>query len=246
MLSATLAKKDKSITATTSIADLCDLAVRGLVQMLDPQRQLFCFKLKKSACGLEREGISHRYTMMTLLGLHRLEATGQRAPLDIQAIFEALLRDTDWVTCAGDLGLLLWTCAEVAPDRLPEVCGRMKVKGALTRYSDGRDAYTTELGWFLAGIAHCILAGSDNESELVEEGLAAFQLLKRNCGTSGMFGHLEKDRTIRGSLRGRIGSFADQVYPIYAFSMFARACNNEEAKRIALRTARTVCQLQGP
>ncbi|HXM23693.1 MAG TPA: hypothetical protein VN948_20720 [Terriglobales bacterium] len=246
MLSATLANKDNSTTATASIAGLRDLAVQGLVQMLDPQSQLFCYKLRKSACGLEREGISHRYTMMTLLGLHRLEATGQPTHMDIQAILEALLRDTSWVTCAGDLGLLLWTCALVAPGRLTEVCGRLKVKGALNRYSDGRDVYTMELAWLLAGIAHCVLAGGDNESELVEQGMAVFHLLKLNCGATGICGHLAKGRTIRGFLRGRIGSFADQVYPIYAFSMFARACNNDEAKRMALQTARTICQLQGP
>jgi hypothetical protein len=247
MQSATLANnKDNYTSAATSIADLRDLSVKGLVRMLDPQSQLFCYRLWKSAGGLEREGISHRYTMMTVLGLHRLAATGEHIPLDIQAILEALLRDTSWVTSAGDLGLLLWTCAVVAPDRLREVCRSLKVKGALNRYSDGRAAYTMEVAWLLAGIAHCVLGGHDDESEIMEEGLAAFHLLKLNSGPTGICGHLAKGRTIQGLLRGRIGSFADQVYPIYAFSMFALACKNEEAKQMALRTARTICQLQGP
>jgi hypothetical protein len=103
-----------------------------------------------------------------------------------------------------------------------------------------------EVAWLLAGIAHCILARCENESELLEEGRFAYQLLKQNCGAEGIFGHLSTSRSMPGFLRGRIGSFADQVYPIYAFSMFGRACNNKEAKRMALQTARTICRLQGP
>jgi hypothetical protein len=246
MQPSTLTSLDSTSTAPTTIDGLCDLAARGLVPMLDPQSQLFCCRLKKSTRGLEREGISHRYTMMTLLGLHRFEATGQPSPVDINAVLEALVRDTSWVTCTGDFGLLLWVCAVISPGQLPEVCARLRAKGALDRYSSGRDARTMEVAWLLAGMAHCVLAGHDNISGLVEEGLAAFELLKLNCGASGVFRHLATGRSVRGLLRGRIGTFADQVYPIYALSMLAQACHNEEAKRMALQSARVICGLQGP
>lgn len=246
MQPSTLTSLDSASTVPTTVGGLCDLAARGLAQMLDPQSQLFCYRLKKSAQGLERESISHRYTMMTLLGLHRLEATGQPSPVDINAVLEALVRDTSWLTCTGDFGLLLWVCAVISPGRLPEVCARLRPKGALNRYSSGRDARTMEVAWLLAGMAHCVLAGHDNVSGLVEEGLAAFQLLKLNCGASGVFGHLARGRSIQGFLRGRIGTFADQVYPIYALSMLAKACHHEEAKRLALHSARVICGLQGP
>jgi hypothetical protein len=50
---------------------------------------------------------------------------------------------------------------------------------------------------------------------------------------------------VAGKLRGRIGSFADQVYPSYALSVFARAFNRKEALDPAIENAKAVCQLQG-
>src|SRR5262249_39945411 len=47
-------------------------------------------------------------------------------------------------------------------------------------------------------------------------------------------------------LRGRIGSFADQVYPACALSAFAKAFNNPQAKGMAVRTAQAICDRQGP
>ena len=46
-------------------------------------------------------------------------------------------------------------------------------------------------------------------------------------------------------MRGRIGSFADQVYPIYAFSQFAKAYQLDEPLRLALRCGNAICSLQG-
>ena len=232
-------------TSAVSPGDLVRLAAQGLPQMLDPQSQVFCYTLKKTPRGLEREGISHRYTMMTLLGLHRLEAAGQPSPVDIPRVLEALLRDTAWIQGAGDLGLLLWTCAEIAPDRLREVCGKLRPHGALDRFGDTRRGYTMEVAWFLAGVAHCLMVAPNDLSDLAPDGLAAMELLKQNCGVGGIFGHLATTKSLAGRLRGRIGSFADQVYPMYAFSKFA-TCGHDEARQMALRTAHTICQHQGP
>jgi hypothetical protein len=246
MLEVQAIKPESTGTAAVSLAELVALAARGLPQMLDPQSRLFCYKLKKTPNGLEREGISHRYTMMTLLGLHRLEAAGHRASVDIQSVLEALLRDTLWIKGAGDLGLLLWTCAEIAPNRLPEVFVRTHPAGALRRFADALQGYTMEVAWFLAGVAHCLAVAPDELADLAQDGLEAFQLLKHNCGAGGIFGHLAKNKSVAGRFRGRIGSFADQVYPIYALSKLARVFGEDEPRQMALRTARTICRHQGP
>jgi len=80
--------------------------------------------------------------MMTLLGLHRYERHGRRSPVAIAPILDTLLQDTRWIASAGDLGLLLWACAELAPERLPEVYEAVGAQGALARFSDGRQGYT--------------------------------------------------------------------------------------------------------
>jgi hypothetical protein len=55
---------------------LVSLAARGLVAMFDADKQLFCHRLLRTEQGLVREGLSPRYTIMTLLGLRELEMAG--------------------------------------------------------------------------------------------------------------------------------------------------------------------------
>jgi hypothetical protein len=78
---------------TLNIRRLNDLAFRGLTDMLDKDSGLFCYRLKRDGAGLAREGVSPRYTVMTLLGLHRLEMAGVPSPVGLQETFEILLKD---------------------------------------------------------------------------------------------------------------------------------------------------------
>src|SRR5271156_6506676 len=113
------------------IASLNRSVVTGLVSMFDPERKLFCHRLRQSENGLVREGISHRYTMIALLGLQRLRTAGVSISLDIPAILQVLIQDTRWLENIGDLGLLVWLCALVAPERLPDIDSRFDLKNAL-------------------------------------------------------------------------------------------------------------------
>src|SRR5208282_3928953 len=94
------------------VNELCDLAAAGLVQMFDSEQQLFCHTYTRTKDGMVRKGLSPRYTMMTLLGLQRYQASGRRSPVAIAPVLDRLLQDTSWLASAGDLGLILWTCAE--------------------------------------------------------------------------------------------------------------------------------------
>jgi hypothetical protein len=229
-----------------SVSELCDLAAAGLVPMLDPQSQIFCDIFNRTEKGMIRERLSPRYTMMTLLGLHRYERSGSRSPVAIAPVLEALLHDLSWIHSAGDLGLLLWTCAELVPERLAEVYQKVGAQGALARFPDGRQGRTMEVAWYLTGIASCYLAGHSDLPGLAEQANAARQILEGNCGNSGVYGHLSRSRSLAGYLRGRIGSFADQVYPTIAFSRLSQAIQDDRARHLALRTAERMCELQAP
>jgi len=225
---------------------LCDLAAGGLVAMLDPERQIFCDIYNRTEKGMSRERLSPRYTMMTLLGLHRYEGSGRLSPVPIAPVLDALLRDTGWISCAGDLGLLLWTCAELVPERLPEVYRGLGAQRALERFPDGQQGCTMEVAWYLTGIASCYLAGYADLPGLAEQAVTARHILERNCRASGIYGHLTRARHFTGDARARIGSFADQVYPTIAFARLSQALHDEKAMRMALRTAEKMCELQGP
>jgi len=241
----TLVVPDNAVAGALSIPELCELAASGLAPMLDPERQIFCHIYARTAGGMERHGLSPRYTMMTLLGLHRYERTGHTSPVPIHPVLDALLADTGWIEGAGDLGLLLWTCAEVAPERLPEIYRQTKANDALARFPDGRRGGTMEVAWYLTGLATCWLAGYSDLPGLADQALAARHVLNLNRGESEIYGHYSRSGSLASYLRARIGSFADQVYPTIAFARLARALDDEEARSMSLRTAQKMCELQG-
>ena len=235
-----------AITNAAKIRALNSLSVRGLVSMFDAQSQLFCNRMVRSKKGLKREGLSPRYTAMTLMGLHRGEAFGLRNPFNTEAILEGLLKDTKWLENIGDMGLLLWACALIAPERFEEVYRSLSVAAAIARCRQASKGYTMEMAWFLAGLAHGALAGQKCIPGLAGLAEKSYEIVRNNQGRNGIFGHRAAGNGIIGALRSRLGSFADQVYPIYAFSMFSSAFGHEEALKRAQVCAETICSTQGP
>ena len=228
------------------VPEICALAANGLVAMLDPVKQLFCYRLNQTPQGPVREGLSHRYTVMSLLGLHRLEAGGRRSlPVDTRRVFDALHADLAWADNIGDLGLLLWLCGLTRPEHLEKIYSDLDVKGALARFPGAGKGVTMELAWFLSGLAHAALAGGYNLPGLPALTAKTFSLLTANQGKHGTFGHLAGGGSVIGALRGRIGSFADQVYPIYALAKFGEAFQNRTALESAQRCAEAICRAQG-
>ena len=244
-LSSSLSSVSKRSDVSPNIGELKSLAARGLVSMFDGERQQFCHRLVRMERGLVREGLSPRYTIMTLLGLRAFEQSGANTSFDTQAIYEAFARDTGWIQGAGDLGLMAWLTAELAPDQLGRFFQQANLETALERYSDARQSRTTELAWFLAGLAHAAMESEKTASQVRDLAVAAYQRLKQNQGKHGFFGHLAENKSLSGVLRGRIGSFADQIYPIYALSKYATAFHVEEALGPALHCASAICAKQG-
>jgi hypothetical protein len=232
--------------ARRTVHQLKALAVSGLERMFDPERQLFCWRLNRTDRGLVREGISRRYTLIALLGLHQLEASGTVSPIAVRPVLDGLLSDTDWIDNLGDLGLLLWLCSLEDPQWLTEGEYRLEIENAIYRFRDGRQNKTMELAWFLAGLSHMGLASPERWFDLRDAAVETYRRLRTNQGDSGIFGHIGTAGSIAGRFRGRIGSFADQVYPIYAIAKFVQAYHVAKATESALDCALTLCQAQGP
>jgi len=228
------------------IRELNTLAIKGLAPMFDDRRMLFCNRLIRTDKGLEREGLSARYTLMTLMGLNRGERFGLRNPFDSQAILNGLLKNRTWLDNIGDLGLLLWTCALVSPDRFDEVYRNLDVPEAMGFYRDARAGNTMEMAWFLAGLAHGAFAGHRRIPGLADLAMKSFEAARKNQRRNGIFAHLTSGRGMTRAYRSRLGSFADQVYPIYAFSKFGSAFGHDEALKHAKDCADTICAAQGP
>lgn len=227
------------------IQELISLATRGLVRMFDPATRLFCHRLLRTKEGLVREGLSPRYTIMTLLGLRELELSGTESPFDIRAIYESLLRNTNWIHGAGDLGLLIWLTAAFDPSQLEDLLSRFDCETALDRFSDLREARTMELAWFLTGLAHAAEASPKLAGTLTDLCVETYHRIEENQGEYGLFGHMSTRNSLTGRLRGRIGSFADQIYPVYAMSKFAQVFQVEDPLGPAMECATAICGAQG-
>lgn len=227
------------------VRELLSLAVRGLVPMFDEDRQLFCHRLVLTDHGLVREGVSPRYTIMTLLGLRELELSGMDSPFNAQGIYASLMRDTSWVKGVGDLGLLIWLVATFDPGRLDNWFSTFDFEITLDRYSDAKEARTMELAWFLAGLAHAAKTSTKLTSALTDLSVETYHRIEENQGEHGFFGHLSTKNSLTGRVRGWIGSFADQIYPIYAISKFAQIFQVEDPLGPALDCATAICGAQG-
>jgi hypothetical protein len=213
--------------------------------MFDSNRQLFCHRLVVKEDGLVPIGLSRRYTAITLLGLHEFALAGGRFSFRTQSIYNAIIGNTAWVHSIGDLGLLIWVTSALAPEELERRFPPSDLKRALNQYSDARKGSTMELAWFLAGLANAGLASPSLVPQLTEVAFATYHRLKENQGNSGLFGHLARAKSVSGFIRGNVGSFADQIYPVYAMSKFATTFNLKEPVQIALRCAQALCSTQG-
>lgn len=228
-----------------NVRELLSLATRGLVAMFDRGKQLFCHRLLATDQGVVREGLSPRYTIMTLLGLRELELAGIDSPFDTEAIYASFTRDTNWIRGIGDLGLLIWLTATFDPGRLADLFSRFDCETAPDRYLDAQKARTMELAWFLTGLAHAAETSPRLVSALTDLSVGTYHRIEENQGEYGLFGHLNTKNSLAGRLRGRIGSFADQIYPIYAMSKFAKVFQVEDPLGPALECATAICGAQG-
>jgi hypothetical protein len=104
------------------VRDLSAMSVIGLRKMFISERGVFCQRLIDTRSGVAAEGLSPRYTTMTLLGLRRYQECGHASGFSLVDLTVGLVRETDWLEGIGDLGLLLWACAEIAPGFLSDCC----------------------------------------------------------------------------------------------------------------------------
>jgi hypothetical protein len=102
------------------------------------------------------------------------------------------------------------------------------------------------MAWLLTGLAHVALAGKSGISGIKELAERTYQALVKNQGKGGFFGHLAASGSTAGKLRGWMGSFADQVYPILAFTRYSQAFQVPGALERALQCGQGICRAQGP
>ena len=180
------------------------------------------------------EGHSLRYTAIVALGLGRQPKEIQRDVLGGPDAAELAISCLTFAAASSDPGAMaisLWAAGEVAGVTDDALATRLL--DAIRRPSIA----TVDCSW--AVVAGLAMPEGDTASRLVAEGAAT---LKANQGPMGTFPHALPRS---GGLRGHVGSFADQIYPIQALVRVAARTGDAAALEGAETTARRLVDLQG-
>jgi hypothetical protein len=212
--------------------------------MLDRGKKLFCHRMKLENGLLVRDGDSDRYTLITLLGLNKVRLARGTDPFAVDSLLSSRIEKSNSIDCAGDAGLLLWLTAAAQPDRMADVLDMLGPGTLLNRYADGRTRKTTELSWLLTGLSYAKMSAHKPLAFAEQLARDTWRHIRANYSGVGIFRH-EGDNSLAGKIRGHIGAFSDQVYPIYALSAYSKAFGDEEAAQIAKACADRICRLQG-
>jgi hypothetical protein len=185
--------------------------------------------------SLEPEGHSVRYTAIAALGLGRQPEHVQREVLGGATAAEvaiSCLTLAESTTDAGAHALALWAAGEVAGTTDTALAARLL--DAVRRPS----LPTVDCAW--AVVAGLAMPEGGTGMRLAEEGVAR---IRSEQGPKATFPH---ESPPSGGLRGHVGSFADQIYPVQAFVRFAARTGDDQAMAAAEATARRLVDLQGP
>jgi hypothetical protein len=224
---------------------LVELSLKGLPYMWNEQAGLFCeIRMRKQNGVLVNCGLSVRYTLITLIGLHRTKAAGKAVSFDINAIAMPFINNVGLLDNLGDIGLLIWLSAQAFPEYLEKILSQIPLDTICNQYREGRDAKTMELSWLLTGLSYAAFASPVIKNTVQKTARALFEIIKNNYGGKGIFGHCNGKNRLN-KFRCRMGSFADQVYPAYAFAAFSRAFDSKQASDVALACVKQICALQG-
>ena len=178
---------------------------------------LFCQKLRGAAPGrLEREGVSARYSIIALIGIGAVFGAEGVQDDAWRASLERLsqLLDGDRLTL-GELGLLLWLDPYVNGAFAPRVCASLSRRWRAEKAA----ADTMECAWILAGLAKNVSLPAAERSALTKQALKSV-LGAYNPG-SQLFclnGHAPRGYWNENRYQRVLGSFASQIYPLFALS----------------------------
>lgn len=230
-----------SAVCAAQVDGLIDLALKGLPRMHQDGafgHTLRAGKYRRSRSSVKLEGDSLRYTAIVALGMSCLPEDTQRTALGGKTASELARICVARAEDSKDLGaitLAAWAAAEAAGFHAAKLFRR------LNRHLVSRAPIeTVSCAWALTA---ALAAGGLGESEEVL--LLSSQRLMEGQSRHGVFPHMLPAQAT-GRLRGHIGCFADQVYPIQALSRLYVARGQDCALMAAEACAAKICALQGP
>jgi hypothetical protein len=184
-----------------------------------------------------------RTDLINLIGLFKAQNYDIPFNIDLNCILDRHLQNAEKFKGVGELGLLLWATALISPKKLPIILTKVNFNLTLTNYKDAKSRCTKELSWLLTGL---IMASTFNK--VIQKSIGnviqdVYNEIRKNYIGSGIFKHQSKQNFI-GKFRTNLADFEDQVFPLYAFTLFGKKFHFDEASLISEECALKLCELQ--
>jgi hypothetical protein len=226
-------------------AELHPYCLEHLKRAFNQRTQLFDQRLHNRVWGLVNGTENSSSTAMVLIALSRAGIdTTSELPLDVPRVLDALTALHRSEVYRETLGLLAWANAVWDGIALPDLLGSL---GLSLRQLPSLTApfKSSELAWLVSGLAHehnrsgdpAVLATLQSLLKLLET---------RQHQRTHLFYHGTASAPLQMRWRRHVGTFADQIYGIQAFSFATLALNNATYRRRADACAAQITGLQGP
>lgn len=214
------------------------LARRALTRMYRPERGLFAFRLRRDGRNTVLEGISRRYTAITLIGLAnetREDVTSILHGREIHDVCRDLLKTVEQANDLGEVALTLWAAWAIGHPDAARALDQLK------RLHPEKEKFpTVEMAWSLKAL----LVGDQGGMDIALVESLARRLMASFRSQSALFPHWPADVRV-SPWRAHVACFADQVYPIQALTHYYEITGDERAKMTAGSCAEKICSLQG-
>lgn len=225
------------------LSELVQISIEGLEQMFIPDQNEFAMMKVKIGNNIKLEGKNVRYTLINLIGLQKAQNFNRQFSYNAKNILNNQIQRIEEYNGIGELGLLLWATALISPENTLHLLTKINLNEALNNFKDSKSGYTMELSWFLTGLLFASSFNDKFKNSIDNLPNKVYKKIRKNYGGKGIFQH-EDTNNLEGKLRANIGTFADQVYPIYALSLYSKHYQNEEALLIAEQCADKICSHQ--
>lgn len=233
----------KNSILNKKLSELVSLSLNSLEEMFLPDTYDFAKQKVKINNAVMIEGRSLRYTYINLIGLQKAKEHGYKINLDLSKIIEYHISKINRLKSLGDLGLLLWAASLISPKNLIDILPKINLVEIFNTFKESRTGNTMELSWFLIGLIFAATFNDKFKSSIDILPNKVYHKLRNNYGGKGIFKH-ENTSSLEGIIRSNIGTLADQVYSIYAFSLYSKIMVNEEALLIANECTEKICSHQ--
>ena len=219
-----------SATMPALIERLRNLAAVALPRMYSDAAKRYVFTVRGVDGTLVPDGVSNRYSAITLIGLAADGCDRWELPYDPRALAATLVAELPAGTNLGDAALIAWAASALGVDAAPAWTHVERLFNAKTAHP------TVEVAWALAAAA---IDGRHVTAALRHKLLGS--VLQAWSDEASLFAHV----TGSGGARSHVACYADQVYPIFALSRFYAKHRDAAALQAALRCARRICKVMG-